>query len=180
MDLKKTLFLLVAGAILVIGGFYWGKSKNSISPSSPSQKEIEELATPTLEQEIDKVFTFQASKDEEEEVSFQFNLTKAKKVKLVTTQGEPIGAGVDKEFLVLSLEINNGTSSILNVNSQNYIRLVDGEKKYAPDFYNGVIEVPALSVKKDEVAFVVPAEKKEFNLLIGPIDGEKEQFEINF
>ena len=175
--LKKVAIILAIVIGSVFLGYYFGKRQNP-----QNVKEMEKLATPTATIQLDKGYEFPIEEAPEEDASFKIIVTDAKKVKLVATQGEPMQAEVGKEFLVLSLEIENKNTFPFEVNSQHFFRLQGEEdKSYAPDLYNGLIEIPAVSTKKDKLAFIIPAEQKQFKLLVGPIiEEEKEEIEINF
>lgn len=173
----KGIIIVLAFVIVAFLGYYFGRQQ-------PSQevKEIEELATPTGIIQLDNELEFPIEEAPEEEASFKIILTEAKKVKLITMQGEPVQAEAGKEFFILSLEIENENTFPFEIDSQHYLRLQAEEgKSLAPDFYNGPMEIPAVSTKKDELAFIVPEEQKQFKLWIGPIiDEEKQEIEINF
>ena len=174
---RKIIFFLALIVVIGFLGFFLGRRG-----SSPQSEIIEDLASPQATVEIGQEASFPIQDTEDEEADFKFIITEAKKVKLVATQGEPIKADPGKIFLVLSLEIDNDNPFDLSVTSKNYFRLVGEEdKKYAPDFYNDVVEVPADSVKKDELGFVVSDDQKNFKLLLGPINEMgKTEVEINF
>lgn len=172
--IKKIIFVL-ATIGLVYFSYSWGSKK---SFKKQIEKQAEKQTEPTAETEVNKEFEFPIEGEKEK---LKFSITEAKKVKLISMQSKPIKAESGKEFLVLSIEIENNLAKKININSQNYLRLIgEGEKKYAPDFYNEMIEVPALSVKRDELGFIVPADQNHFKLLVGPIEKEgKEEIEIN-
>ncbi len=108
-------------------------------------------------------------------------IASAKKVKLISSKGQIIKSNPGEEFLILSIEAQNNYSNPLNFDAQNLIRLIkDQDKKYAPDFYNGAVEIPAISTKKDEVGFVVKESEKNFKIQVGLLDKEKTELEINF
>ena len=175
--LRKIIFVIVI--LLGIGylGFYLGQKKE------PSEiEEVERLATPSEVVQFDQELEFPIEEAPEEEASFKFILTEAKKVKLIKMQGNPIQSEPGQAFLILTLEIENQNPFPFEINNQNYLRLQGEEdKRLAPDFYNGPIEIPAVSTKKDELAFIVPEDQKQFKLLLGPVvEEEQEEIEINF
>lgn len=175
--LRKIIIVLAIVIVAAFFGYYYGRQE------IPQEiKEIERLATPTGIIQLDNELEFSIEEAPEEEASFKMMLTEVKKVKLITMKGEPVQAEAGKEFLIFSLEIENKNTFPFEINSQHYFRLQgEEERSLAPDFYNGPMEIPAVSTKKDELAFIVPAEQKQFKLLLGPIiEGEKEEIEINF
>ena len=152
-----------------------------ISSSGSSGQKTEELAKPLGEVGINRTFEFSFKDPQNKPINLKFTLLSAKKVRLVATKGEPIESPTGKEFLVLSLELQNDSKYPLKVNSQDFVRLVgENEKKFAADFYNGSLDVSAISVKRDEMAFMVPKDTNNFKLLVGEIDKEKQEVEINF
>lgn len=175
--LKKIIFVLAI--ILVVGflGYYFGQRQ-----ASSGIKEVEKLATPTVTSQPNKEFEFPIEEAPEEEAAFKIILTEVKKVELITMQNEPVQAEAGKEFLILSLEIENKNTYPFEVNTQHYFRLQGEEdKSYAPDFYNEAIEIPPVSTKKDELGFIIPAGQEQFKFLVGPItEEEREEVEINF
>jgi len=175
--LGKVIFVLAVAICFGFLGFYFGQQR-----TPQNVKEAEKLATPTVAVQLNKEFEFPIEEAPESDASYKMILTDAKKVKLVATQGEPIQAEAGKEFLILTLEIENDNAFPFEVNNQHYFRLQGEEdKSYAPDFYNDLIEIPAVSTKKDELGFIVPAEQMQFKLLVGPIiEEEKEEIVINF
>lgn len=175
--MKKIILALAVVIVIAFLGYYYGQRQ-----TSSETKKIEKLATPTFITQLDYQSNFPIEEAPEEEASFKIILTEAKKVKLITMKGEPVQAEAGKEFLILSFEIENKNNFPFEIDSQHYFRLQGEEdKSYAPDFYNGAIEVPAEATKKDELGFIVPAEQKQFKLFLGPITvEEKETIEINF
>jgi len=175
--LKKIILVLAVVIVIAFLGYSFGQRQ-----ASSEVKKIEKLATPTFTTQLHNQFEFPIEEAPIEEANFKISLTEAKKVKLIAMQGDPIQAEAGKEYLVLSFEIENKNNFPFEIDSQHYFRLQgEDNKKYAPDFYNGAIEVPAAATKKDELGFTVSAEQKQFKLLLGPITEEKkETIEINF
>jgi len=173
---KKIILFLITVSLCLYLGYFWGKK---INLTEETRKRLEEETKPTAETEVNKSLLIPIPEQEE---GVSFTITEAKKVKIISMKNNPIRADPDKEFLVLSLEIENNLTEPVNINSQDYIRLVSEEgKRYAPEFYNQTIEVPALSIKRDELGFIVPAGQNQFKLLVGPIEEEKkEEVEIVF
>jgi hypothetical protein len=175
--LKKIILVLAVIIVVAFLGYSFGQRQ------IPSEtKEIEKLATPTLQTQLTNELEFPIEEAPIEDANFKIILTEAKKVKLISMQGNPVEAEAGKEFLILSFEIENENNFPFEIDSQHYLRLQDESgKNYAPDFYNGSLEIPAAATKKDELAFTVSAEQKQFKLLLGPItEEEKEIIEINF
>jgi len=177
--LKKIVFLIAVVACAVSLGLYVGSKRSS--KTTPTSQEIEKLAKPVAEAKLGQSFDFSIEELEDNAI-LKFTLVGAKKVKAVANQGQPIKAGSGEEFLIISLEYGNDSAFSLKVNSRDFVRLLGDEgKKFAPDFYNEAIDVSPVSVRKDEIGFVVAAGKKQFKLLVGQKQEEETtEVEINF
>ncbi len=168
--LKKIYPLLAIIVCFGLLGYFLGSRKTSTT-SLPVAKQAE-LAKPTAEIKLGQSFTFS---------NLGMTLVSARKVAAVANQGKPIQAGPNETFLVLALEYNNQAAYALRVSTQDFFRLVgDADKKFAPDFYNNTIDVPAISVRKDEIGFRVTADQNQFKLQVGELKKEKQEVEINF
>ena len=132
--------------------------------------------------EVKRSFEFPAprvGKKGEKEVTF--TLVSAELKDEIKVKGVPRKAGKDSLFLLLRLEIENETTDKLSLTPSDFIRLVSKEeKKFAPDFHNATIIIDPLSVRKDLVSFIVPKDEKNFTLLVGELEEEKETVEISF
>lgn len=167
---KKFFPLLAIIVCFSFLGFYLGSRKTS--KTSPPVSNTAEFAKPLAEAKLGQSFSFP---------NLDMTLVSARKVSVVANQGKPIKAGPNEAFLVLTLEFDNQTTYALRVNTQDFFRLQgEADKKFAPDFYNNTVEVPAISVRKDEVGFRVAADQNQFKLQIGEIKKEKQEVEINF
>lgn len=177
--MKKFFLILILIISVVIFWSFRSRFNSQKEESSLSLKE--KAASVTAEMEIGRSFDLNAKDLNNKDAKVGFTLVEVKKVKQVSTQNKPLESLPGEEFLVLSLEFANDKNFSLKANSQDLIRLVKEEnKRYAPDFFNGWIEIPAFSVKKDELAFVVSEDQKEFKLQVGNIEGEKTEIEIKF
>lgn len=143
------------------------------------QNELVQKAKPIATTQIGKTFEFPVKKFSKDK--FKFNLVKAEKVELITTKNQPVLAKEGEDFLLVWLEIENNLETPAVIDSQNYFRLISNDqKKLAPDFYNGPVQVAPISTKKDQVGFVVTENQKDFNLQVGEIESEKEIVGIVF
>lgn len=183
---NKTLLLKIFvpfALVLLVAVFGYFIGKNNNNPQVKSQESnVEKLAKPLAESQINKVFEFPIEGDKTQKLKLKLNLISAKKVKAVANLGKPIIANKGEEYVVFSIEYNNETTSALKVNSADFFRLIgDDGKKYAPDFYNDSVNVAAISVKKDEVGFIVKEGTNKIKIQVGQIkDEKKEEIEINF
>lgn len=167
---KKFFPLLLIVVCFSFLGFYLGSRKTP--RSAPSTSNTAELVKPSAEVKLGQSFSFP---------NLDMTLVSARKVSVVANQGKPVKAGPNEAFLVLTLEFNNQATYALRVNTQDFFRLQgEGDKKFAPDFYNNTIEVPAISVRKDEIGFRVAIDQNQFKLQVGEIKKEKQEVEINF
>lgn len=178
MNNKKKNFFLLLGAILIlllIFVFLFSKEKFFSSKKEESKPRI------SVSTDINRSFVFSAKDKagEEEEISFVIILVK--KANQIAVKGQSIEPQEGKAFLVLNLEMENKTNEPLFLYPSNFVRLVGAEgKKFAPDFHNDVAQIEPISVKRDQVAFIVPEEENNFAVLVGELDEEKETVEINF
>lgn len=173
----KIISVLLLVLLVIISGFYFSKisKPNSTAPSV----DLSEKAKPILETKIDKSFDFLIKKGTKDK--FNIKIEKADIVKLVTAKKNPIVPKQGEAFLLIYLQIENNLTSSLSINTQNYFRLVDvNDKKFAPDFFNTAVPVAAISVKSDQIGFVVKEGQKDFKLQVGEIDGEKQLVDIKF
>lgn len=173
----KISSLLLLVLLVVVSSFFWTKIKK-ISAKSPSVN-LSQKAKPVLETKIDQAFDFSVKKGTKDK--FNIKIDKANIVKLVTAKKNPIVPKEGEVFLLIYLQIEDNLTFGLSVNSQNYFRLVDAnDKKFAPDFYNTAVQVAAISVKGDQIGFIVKEGQKDFKLQVGEIDGEKQFIDIKF
>jgi len=172
---KFTTLLLLA---IILSEFLFSKKLLNYFCPKP-QEEITQKAKPSATTQIEKSFEFPIKKNSKEK--FKINITKAEKVKLVTTKNQPVAPKEGEEFLLVYLEVENNLETPITIDSQNYIRLIDeNDKKLAPDFYNGPIQILPISTKKDQIGFVVKEGQNEFKLQVGEPEGKKEQVEFKF
>lgn len=175
--MKKVIFIL--GFISIFGGLVYFKIAAKNRAKTNFQKN-EKLANLFDQTEIKRDFEFPIQ-NVGKKVSLKFSLISAQLTNTVANQGKPIKSTADKQFLIIFLELQNDSQYPLKINSQDFVRLIgEGDKKYASDLYNGQIEVSPISVKKDEIGFLVAANQKQFKIQVGEIEKDKEIIEINF
>lgn len=181
LEKKVRLFKLttvIFGLLFVGTLFYFSRQERSKDTASEKESgRVETELKKSEEVKLDKSYEFETG---QKGADFKVHLLGAAKVNLVKTQGEPITANKGKEFLLLALEIDNKLKQKIIVDSQNFFRLKVGEKFFAPDFYNGEIEILPISTKGDQLGFVVDEKQKNFELQVGEIDGKKEIVKIKF
>lgn len=174
LKITSLIFFLtsvVLGAVLI---FRQSSNKNTVSNT-------DSVATvkPVASTNVDMSYEFPVKKGSED--LFKISVVKAEVTERIATQNQPLEAKDDEEFLLLYLEIENRGDTPLEVDVQNYFRmLADGDKKIAPDFYNGIIQIVPISTKKDQLGFVVKKGQREFNFNVGEINGEKQVLNFSF
>ena len=179
-SLKKVVLIGIVILILVIGISLLGRSSSNSSGGSKAQvSSTSSKNVPTVE--INKSFEFSAINAKKEKVNIKFNLATAERKNEVKVKGEARQVTGTKDYLLLRIELENTNPERLAFATADYIRLQgDGDKLFAPDFHNGNVIIDPLSVKRDLVAYVVDKEDKNFTILVGELEGEKQKIEINF
>lgn len=177
LKLYKFASLVLLVITLVVSGLYISKVRKLSSNNSAAN--IAAQAKPLMETKIEKSFDFPIKKGGKDK--FTINVLRTTLVKMVSTKGKPVYPKQGESFLLFFLQIENNLTTGLTINSQNYFRLIDAnEKRFAPDFYNTAVQVPAISNKADQIGFVVKEGQKDFKLQVGEIDGSKQVFDVNF
>lgn len=175
----KLLFgLLVILLVLLLGSRII--SKAGLFQKTTEKVNEEALVKATVD--IGKSFTFQAQKIKKKGTEdVKFTLASAELKDQIRVKGVPKNADSGRQFLLLRLEIENSSTDELSITPSDLIRLVREEgKMFAPDFHNATVIIDPLSVRKDLVSFVVPTTEKNFNFLVGELDGDKETVIVNF
>ncbi len=158
------IVIAVLALSVLIGFFTFQNSRNSRVPSK--------VAPVLARVAVDKSWVF--SKD------IKFTITTAEKKDQLKIKGNITKVSSGKDYLMLRLEIDNPSTERIKFMSSDLIRLIEGDKKYAPDFHNGVINLDPISTRKDLVAFSVSEKVKKFTFQIGELSKEKETIEIEF
>ncbi|GEM_PF-2824233 len=145
-------------------------------------EEAGQMAKETSEVKLERSFEFLTTNAQGRQAKITYTLISAKKTKMVANQGQPVTAPKGKEILVLDVEIENQEKTPLAVNAQDFIRLVkDNGKRYAPEFYNNPLSLPPISIRQDQVGFLIDEGQTLVKLQLGEIEKEeKETIEINF
>ena len=174
--MKKLVYILLFA--VVFGGFIYSRISKSRTKTTSSK--TEDLVSASNQVEIKRDFEFPIQ-NAGKKVSLKFSLNSAQLTNTIANQGKPIKSNSDQQFLIIFLELQNDSQYPININSQDFVRLIgEKDKKYAPDLYNGQIEVAPISVKRDEIGFAVTADKKQFQIQVGEINKDKETIDINF
>lgn len=178
-QLRLFKFLTIVLSVLLVCVAIFSLTKNKKTSSQKNSLNLSEKAVPISETKVNKSFDFLIKKGAKDK--FSINIEKASLVKLVTSKGKPMVPKPGEVFLLLYLKLENNLTVGLNINSQNYFRLIDKEgKRYAPDFYNTSLQVLPISVKSDNLGFVIKEGEKNIQIQVGEVDGEKKTVEIQF
>jgi hypothetical protein len=133
---------------------------------------------------VEKNFEFKALNNQGKAVKdkIKFKVVTAEKTNQVLVNEKLYEAKNNKMFLIVHLEYKNDTTQQLFIMPGDLVRLTyseDKENKFAPDLHNNLISVAAISTKVDRIGFVIDEEKKNFSLIVGELDGDKEEIDIN-
>ena len=162
--------------VLLIRGLV-GSGTNSGSPDT-------KVSAANDTTSINKEFSFPLRNESGEVVSsFNYLIEKAELRDEIIVKGQKATAIKGREFLILTLKLQNDLDDSIEVSTKDYIRLsVNGneEEWLAPDIHNDPVEVQAISVKNTRLGFPLNETDKNLVLQVGEINGYKEKIEINF
>lgn len=166
--------LLLLGSVVTISVINKKPKSSSIN--------IAELAKPTATFTINAPFSYELTDPKGGKIFLKYTLVDAKKVGMVTQQNQVVKLKSDEAVMILNLELQNDSTYPLKVNSQDFVRMIGEEdKKYAPDFYNGELDVAPISVKKDQLAFIIKKDTQNIKLLVGDATSkDKQTIDISF
>ena len=70
----------------------------------------------------------------------------------------------------------------IEIDSKDYVRLSvnNSDEWLAPEIHNDPVEVQAISVKNTRLGFTINAKNESLKLLVGEIDKDKQEIELNF
>jgi hypothetical protein len=133
---------------------------------------------------INKEFSFPLRNENGEEVSsFKYLIENAELRDEIIVKGQKATAIKGRDFLILTLKLQNDLDDSIEVSTKDYLRLsVNGNEDewLAPDIHNDPVEVQAISVKNTRLGFPVNENDKNLVIQVGEINGDKEKIEINF
>lgn len=183
--MKPNLFrnpkILIPALIILFILAMWG-FRNANKEIKPPKTAPVAVASPIATVEINRAFKFPIpGKDSTtEEGNVTFTITTAEKKDEIKVKREPRQTAKGKDYLLLRLEINNPTTGRIKFMSADYVRMIVDDKKFAPDYHNGIVDLDPISVRKDLMAFVVDEKIKSFTMQVGPLDKEKETITVEF
>lgn len=177
--IKFGVFIVVLiGLVFVVSRIFRQGEKTSSAINNPQVKGAVATA------DINKEFTFPIKDAKGQEISnLKYKIEKAELRDQIVVKGQKADAVSGKYFLVVNLKIGNDYNQTININTRNYIRLsLNGNKSelLAPDIHNDPVEIQAISTKNTRVGFPVNVTDKDFVLLVGEIEGNKEEIPLNF
>ncbi len=184
---RPLLFLLIGIIIFSIGfmfGFRFAPVKQVSSPSTTSTINMSSFPVAVT---VDKSFMVSAlEKDPKQIRSLTLTVSKAELSrelslgdKTYDTFSDPRLKG--KNFLIIYVEAENKEPAFASYPLVDSFRLTDYKgRPAAPDFTLKVVEVPAKSVKYEQVAFIVDEKQRSFTLLGGDISGEQTSISFSF
>lgn len=175
--------------LLIIGIFIWTgfaifKTVTSQEVQGTSSTEKVKVADALKKVELKKTFTFPLLDNEGEEIgAFSYELQNAELRNEIIVQGQRATSVSGRIFVVINLKLKNDLKNGLEINSRDYIRLsTNGNKDdlLAPEIHNDPVEVQAISSKYTRVGFAINETDKNLVLIVGEIDGDKEEISLNF
>jgi len=179
---RRKLWLPLALAAVLLAALIWMLFfRNSGTGSAQTVKSNQEATIDT--QDLNKTYTLPAlnpSNTAQKKGLMEMTVLNARKLNQVQVEGKPVDAPAGKAFISLDIELQNKADVSLGFFSRDYIRLIEGDKPYAPQFYNRGIAVAPVSIKSDRVAFLVDKSQKNFQIRIGELQGQSELVEVNF
>lgn len=173
---QKILFLLGGLLIVALGVSYF-------RDTSASTDGRLQLASPISRTEVDRTFTYTIKDGEGNEISnYSFTIDNAELRDEIVVEGKKATSVAGRTFLVINLEIKNDYDKTIEIDTQDYFRLVmngNEEMKLAPDIHNDPVEVQPISTKLTRIAYPVNDTDSGFKLYVGEINGDKETVELN-
>lgn len=173
---KKIAFLLVIILVIIIGVVvHTGGTSRAVEAEKQTKKN---------QTVINKSFDFTGYDNRGlKRGKLKFTITTAEKATDVLVNNQTFQAKNGKLFLLLNLEYTNDSKEPQNIVPDNLVRLIyngDADKKFSADLHNNAVSVAAISTKTDRIGFVIPYDAKNFILLVGELDGKKEEVALPF
>jgi hypothetical protein len=134
--------------------------------------------------EVNKPFSFPLTDEAGKKIGeFSYEVQQAELRNEIILKGQPAYAASGRVFLIVNLELKNDLKQGLQINSRDYVRLsVNGNKNdlLAPEIHNDPVEVQAISTKFTRIGFAINSKDKDFVLIVGEIDGDKQEIPVKF
>lgn len=175
---SKKRFTLITVLVLFLTMFALNKLRQKVASLStlPPTK----VSAIDVNREFE--FALKDKKGQETETKLKYIVTKVELTPTIIIKGQKADAIPGRLFLIVSLKLENPTSTALSIKTRDFIRLLpqDTQDRLAPDIHNDPTEVQPISTKLTRVGFPVDARVNIFKLIIGEIDGEKQEVDIKF
>lgn len=181
---NRSPFLPLIIVIIVVAVIAFFLLKNVIDKTSGAGATAEQasIAKPLAEEKIDKAFKFPLKDQSGKEVSkFTYEVQDVELRKQIIIKGEKATAVEGRAFLIVNLKVTNNFEQSIQLNVRDYIRLTvnKSDEKLAPDIHNDPVDVQAISTKYTRIGFPINESDKDLTLLIGEIEGKKEEIHLN-
>ena len=134
--------------------------------------------------EINKNFDFPLIDTNEKKIgTFAYTIQNAELRNEIIVKGQRASSVPGRVFLIFNLQLKNTLKQGLEINSRDYVRLsVNGDKEnlLAPEIHNDPVEVQAISTKFTRLGFAINDTDRDLVLIVGEIDGEKQEIPVKF
>lgn len=171
------LFIVIVG-VLIMASVRLALSRVNRNPGQLGAVSAEALTTP-----VEREFSFTVyDKNKQLSDPVRYTITTAQLTKQIIIKGQRATAVKGRIFLILNLKLVNEFGKSLFLNSRNYVRVQPKgtADRLAPEIHNDTVEVQPLSTKLTRIGLPVNETDKEFTLLIGELDGYKEEITVKF
>jgi hypothetical protein len=180
---KKLLMLVIPALLIVV--FITVAVQTFRQSQQSTVANAEDNNTGILDATIlDKPFSFPLTNESGKEIgNFSYEIQQAELRNEIIVKGQRAYAADGRVFLIINLQLKNGLKQGLQINSRDYVRLsVNGNKEelLAPEIHNDPVEVQAISTKFTRVGFAVNDKDQDFVLIVGEIDGDKQEIPVKF
>ncbi len=177
---KGSLYKLAALAVLVLvlfGGILFVKSRVNHASRTANNTVISSGSQTSLAKSFNVPIRDKDGK--ETGTDLKVNVTTLERTDSLVYNGSPLTARAGKDFLVISLQVENSTNNRLTVRPVDFARLVGADgKNYAADLQIDPVTVEPLSTKKARTIYIVDKSQKSFKFLIGDVRGSQESVNV--
>jgi hypothetical protein len=183
---KKFLPLLVVVVLLLVVGTF--AIRNTMNSNGTTNASIlgagnkVDIQGPKAEQKLDKSFNFPLRDAQGKKVSeLKYEIQTAELRDEIIVKGQKATAVGGRTFLILNLKITNSYDKSIQLNSKDYVRLIEGDspEKLAADIHNDPVDVQAISTKFTRLGFPINDKEKSLTLQVGEISGPKQTIKLD-
>lgn len=176
LQYKKVLILIL---IILAVGFGIYKLRQASGTQSQFNKIVQNNGNPSIG--INKEFNFPIyNNGKKTDKNLKLVLTTVERSDKILINGKPASAKAGRDFIILNLEITNPTQDKLNIRPVDFFRLKDDQgQQFAADVHNDPVKAEPISIRKTRVGYIVDESRKSFKFLVGEINGDKQEIEIN-